>query len=123
MRYILNIGMERSATDGLFPGKIVTPEDVYMCLLAAGFNVLHAEQRLHADRECTHVVTAEYDGPDIHDVVYALCRALDQDCIAVACVGGGRFIGELIGPRSDDWGEFNPALFDMPRVYEDAYEV
>jgi len=122
MKVILNIGTIRSAHGELWPDGMVSREDVVMCLRAAQFDALHVEHHLHSDRECTHVVTAEYNGPDLTAAAYAVSRALDQDCIAVARVDGGRFTGELIGPRASDWGVFNPAFFDMPRVYDDAKE-
>jgi hypothetical protein len=117
MKYVLNIGVNRSEKGELFPGRFVMREDVFMCLRAAQFNVLHVEYRQHADRESTYVVVAEFDGTSA--AVTAVCHALDQDCIAVAWYDDGRrFIGRLVGPRADEWGEFNPALFDLPVDYE-----
>jgi len=118
MKYILNIGVDRSASGELWPGGKVTRNDVIMCLRAARFNVLHVEHHLHADRECTHVAVVDSNVLDVFTPLHAVCHALDQDCIAVARYRDAQFVGELVGPRANEWGKFNPTLFDMPKAYE-----
>lgn len=118
MKFILNIGANRSDDGELFPGGRVTRDDVIMCLRAARFDVLHVEQHLHADRESTYVAVAEHDAQYLFTSLNAVSRALDQDCIAAAWYVDAQFVGELVGPRANEWGKFNPAMFDLPKAYE-----
>lgn len=52
-------------------------------------------------------LVVEVDRPLTRDEAYAVSAALHQDCIAQR-VGD---VGELIGPRADKWGAFDPDLF------------
>lgn len=114
MKYILNIGMNRSLKGTIAPGGMVTRYDVETALAAAGVKLLSLEAvcMLNAESTWVCVVDAGTTTP-IHNV----STALDQDCIAVGYYyyrDGATFTGTLVGPRAEDWGKFNPAFFRMP---------
>lgn len=63
--------------------------------------------------------TARRGGVDIMDSVYKLSEALNQDCIAFRGVvafddaeyGPFRAHVSLVGPKAEEWGEFDPKRF------------
>ena len=61
-----------------------------------------------ANSATERTLVARIDAPLNAGEAYALCAAFDQDCIAQSADG---ISGALLGPKSADWGAFNPALF------------
>jgi len=61
---------------------------------------------VQSDTEQTLVAVLE-EGPTAA-ALYALCAALDQECVAIQTEGQP---GEIVGPRAADWGPFDPARF------------
>lgn len=48
----------------------------------------------------------------LHAALYQLAERLARDYIAVLFVGeGGYTFGDLIGPRAEEWGAFDPQYF------------
>jgi hypothetical protein len=93
---LLNIGLARN--DGKPDNR---PADVLDFL---GARV--ARHAVHqSDTERTLIVETVSAVPGA--VLWELCERTAQDCIAR--VSGGS--GELIGPKSELWGAFNPAFF------------
>lgn len=71
-------------------------------------------------RDITNV-RVSYDGDEPTVIIqYAfhtgslvvLCAELDQDCIAKYDHLTGN--GSLVGPKADEWGEFNQEYFQLP---------
>lgn len=98
----LNVGLNDS--DGL-------PLNVHTACLAVesyGFSILASRVfESPTGGENVLIVSAKYRGSELYASLYALAINLRQDCIASWHDG----IGELIGPDSEKWGEFNPAYF------------
>lgn len=64
-----------------------------------------------SDTETTTVLrTRHVDSRTVH----ALATILGQDCIAVWHPLLEGQPGELIGPKADEWGPFNPDFFILP---------
>lgn len=63
-----------------------------------------------SDTEDTLVV--ELDGPIPRRVLFEIASALNQEAIA-QCMSGmdGNEWGELVGPKAEAWGEFDPERF------------
>ena len=51
------------------------------------------------------------DSEQVEERVWALCRILQQDCIAFVTDEGDGEAGKLVGPNAAAWGEFNEAYF------------
>ena len=98
----LNIGLNDS--DGL-------PLNVHTACLAVetyGFSILASRVfESPTGGESVLVVSAQYRGFKIYASLFALAINLRQDCIAIWNSGSG----DLIGPNSEKWGEFNPTFF------------
>lgn len=98
----LNVGLNDS--DGL-------PLNVHTACLAVesyGFSIFASRVfESPTGGEKVLVVSAQYRGSELYASLYALAINLRQDCIASWHDG----IGDLIGPDSEKWGAFNPALF------------
>jgi hypothetical protein len=95
----LNIGLNRNV------GGTVRAADVLMWIMSSARKV-SAATIAQSDTEPTLV--ARIDAPLSDAEAYALCAAFDQDCIAQSADG---ISGALLGPKSAEWGAFNPALF------------
>ena len=66
------------------------------------------------DDEATIVVTGVLNSEsNLTPAVYHLAERCGQDCIAVYYPSIKR--GVLIGPHADDWGDFDLALFKLPK--------
>lgn len=111
MKYILNIGMNRSMKGTIAPEGTVTQRDVVTALAAAGVKLLSLEA-VYSLPEPTWVCVVDA-GSALP--IYKVSEALDQDCIAMGSYANGAwFTGTLVGPRASEWGKFNPAFFKMP---------
>ena len=101
MTAILNIGLNA----GDEPAWDLS--DVKLALAAClpfEINVLSAVVH-KSDTEQTAVV--EISNPVTPQEAFAVAYALSQDCIAQLADG----VGELYGPKAEEWGPFNPAYF------------
>jgi len=58
--------------------------------------------------EPTLVVWVNAPADLVRGLARIVCAVASQDCVAVRWPDGS---GELIGPRADQWGEFDPAMF------------
>lgn len=108
MQVILNVGLQPSPklTTRREPFEARHAMDV---LLAAGL-VIDKAQVLESQTERTLVVHG--DDSALRTSYYRIASILSQDCIAVYWPNAGRDgVGQLIGPRADDWGVFNPEHF------------
>jgi hypothetical protein len=118
MNLILNIGLEgvpvqMSYTNGV-PIPLVTRQFLatVQTVRAAGFRIQKAFIA-QSDTEPTAVLSVDdHDDPGLDNRIDMLSTALGQDCIAVWNLYES--FGQLIGPRADKWGEFNPKFFIMP---------
>lgn len=107
MNIIVNVGLVASMHSAVFPGEPINPNEVRAVLAEMGFRVVRSEVKESATEP---TLVAELESGRILDVSAALCTAaemLDQDAIAFAT----KERGEVVGPRSADWGEFNPEYF------------
>ena len=66
-------------------------------------------RQAQSSTEPTLVVTLSASPARVYADVARISEALGQDCIAVYCPQ--RRTGALVGPKSADWGVFNPANF------------
>jgi hypothetical protein len=100
----LNIGLNDNSNQ---PVNIHT---VCTTLTAHGFNILasRAFPSPAGNEDCLSLAV-QFSGSEVdcNARLYCVASCLRQDCIAV--MNGGK--GELIGPQSEKWGEFNPAFF------------
>ncbi|KVE35707.1 hypothetical protein [Burkholderia sp. BDU5] len=115
MNTILNIGLARNdgkPDNGVL--HVVASLNEYGFKFVAGevFEVTHGNgtaQTLIAEVEYQH--HAQY----IPQAIAALSDELAQDCIAVGYVIDGKVQGgDLYGPKSAEWGPFNPEYFVLP---------
>ena len=113
--YLLNIGLDNlPAEAGVSIGRRAL--FAARALRAVGLSNLGA-QVVNSDTEPTLVVKMDAmgslasakQGNAVKRAVFALSEALNQDCIGFYLPIADK--GELIGPRADKWGEFNPAFF------------
>lgn len=105
MNLLLNIGLARQGQSNIGVGTVLRE------LAAEDLTV--RDYRIHtSDTEQTVVAEVE---PGIAGAlnfrlrINHLSRLLGQDCIAVYVPERG--VGELIGPRAAEWGEFDPRYF------------
>lgn len=112
MKTIVNIGLARNdgaPDNGIL--HVVVKLNQLGFLLRAGeiFEVTHAngtERTLVAEVDYTH--NAAY----LPSAIYHLSEQLAQDCIAVGYVVDGKVIGgDLFGPKTAEWGTFDPQYF------------
>lgn len=135
MRFIINIGSERSATqvkadpyqDDVKFWSSVHWREARAALRAVGFLIIKHEAilpvhdpefRVQPDTETTYVVELDVSRippGEVYLRLHAVASALHQDCIAVRVFVGDkirRVLDEqLIGPAADAWKPFNPAYF------------
>ena len=108
MIVILNIGLhDEHAT-------CMNAIDVLQVVADHGF-LIYGSQTFGSDTEPTLVLSANHPFDAIEPLamrVFHLSEALRQDCIAYFVLSTNR--GALAGPRSDAWGDFNPAHFITP---------
>lgn len=105
MTYILNIGLAREGQENL------KPLNVLRAVKNFGFPVASAAV-YPSDTEQALVVSVPAGSVLHHHFlrdVAALADTLGQDCVAVYYTATGK--GQLIGPRAEKWGEFNPEYF------------
>ena len=99
---ILNIGLDTPS------GARQTSNGVFLALQVAINGPRPVPLRWVVKNSTTEpTLVVEIDRPLTRDEAYAVSDFLRQDCIAQR-VGDA---GELIGPRADEWGAFNPDLF------------
>lgn len=67
--------------------------------------------------EWTAVIAFEFYSSKemVNMALQGISRACNQDCIAVLFDDG---VGQLIGPKADQWPEFNISHFRRPRMYD-----
>ena len=94
---ILNFGLHRSSGGHVNVAALIT---ALTSLASITDSAVYA-----SDTEPT--LTAELDRPLRAREIEELCERFDQDCVAQIANGEGR----LIGPRAEEWGEFNPEYF------------
>lgn len=103
MRALVNIGMWKAHGEVLRPSEIQSTLDNFTVEEFA-----HRITKQHETDELTYV--ALVDGWT-DDKAMVIAKALDQDCIAQydldACEG------KLVGPRTAQWGNFEPMLFQV----------
>ena len=100
MKALLNIGLAIGTTSKL------DPADVLRVLELRGHEVVMSDVRRSSTEDT--LVVAMASKPSYADV-YTLAQSLAQDAIAIWYPE--TFKGELIGPRAELWGSFNPAYF------------
>lgn len=105
MEVILNIGLNTNTGVG------ITPATAVAAIADAGFQLVGQQYHL-SDTELTLVATVRFDNNTPNAAYDTLARALHQDCIAVYDPRVN--FGALIGPRSVEWGPFNPEFFILP---------
>ncbi len=105
MDVILNIGLAREGNSNIGQGTVLREVIASFGAAAVTFK--------HSDTEVTAVCCVEGFNPGhLRQQVEFLARLLGQDCIAVYEPKLGA--GQLIGPRAEKWGTFNPEFFIMP---------
>jgi hypothetical protein len=118
MHYLLNIGLNIPGTDKTLPAATA----LALVQTHVGRTDTIASSAVHAsDTEPTLVLLV--DGwPPYTSTLDAIAAGLLQDCVAyckarVDADGNVEPListGELVGPKADDWGPFNPAFFILP---------
>jgi hypothetical protein len=99
MKATLNVGLKASSSDKVFS------DDEALAAVRKLFNVFDFR---FAESATERTLIARVDCDDWWGThAFALSLLLDQDCIAISF---GQF-GQLIGPRAEAWGEFNPDYF------------
>ena len=110
MQIIFNIGLE--AKDAA--GNVSLVEHGEVCefvheLAGCGFY----GSLLESHTEPTLVLEFDYaelrEHASITDVALEICEHFNQDCVAV--YNTALEAGQLIGPRAEAWGDFNPEYF------------
>lgn len=101
MIFLLNIGHKHPVTGAEFSDSHVA-------------NLLRSVEAVplavhESDSERTTVAAIGDTYAEAYRAASAVCKAMQQDCVAMLNPITGR--GELIGPRSADWGTFNPEFF------------
>jgi len=95
--YTLNVGLARN------DGRV--DNSVEQTLGALGVDFLVTGSRVaYSSSERTVVVTIS-TGEDPHKLLYALSKALGQECIAYQRTGSS--VGWLVGPEAKKWGCFD----------------
>lgn len=106
MKFTLNIGLAREGQPNL------TADEAGQALRAVMSCAVVSSALYASDTEPTLVMSC-VGQPRYMTVymaqVYRAAVTLDQDCIAVYWPEVGS--GALVGPREEEWGEFNPAYF------------
>lgn len=102
MSFILNIGLKTNTEETLNATHALNVVE------AAGFKV-KAQSLEFSSTELTLVVMCIGTVGENRTRIDNLCKVLKQDCVAAYDMY--RRVGELIGPKAAEWGEFNPAFF------------
>ena len=105
MNLILNIGL---APKPLFD---LSERNVLQVLRRNGLTPTDWAPVVSSTEPALVVHATLYRGFELHACLNRCATALGQDCIAVFDDALG--VGQLIGPRSTLWGEFNPEFFLM----------
>lgn len=110
MRIIYNIGLESKDASG----NVIALDPEAVCEFThelAGVGFWGAVLESHTEQ--TLVIEFDYAELRQHASFTALanriCEQFNQDCVAVYNTALGA--GQLIGPRAEAWGEFNPEYF------------
>lgn len=110
MRIIYNIGLQSKDADG----NVIALDLEAVCefvheLANCGFYGALLESRT----EPTLVLDFDYAELREHigttKLAYRVCERFNQDCVAV--YNTALEAGQLIGPRAESWGDFNPEYF------------
>lgn len=102
MTTTINIGLARN--DGRADNTIKDVIDE----LGHALHYVTALRTVQSATEKTLVI--QFDFLSLNETfAHKLCGYLAQDCIAVRHDNTGR--GELVGPKAEAWGKFNPDLF------------
>lgn len=105
MEVILNIGLAREGNSNIGQGTVIRE-------LTYSFKAIAFEFK-HSDTEPTCIATVDaLSAGYLKQSCEFLCRLLSQDCIAVW--DPVRREGQLIGPKAEAWGPFNPEFFLLP---------
>jgi len=99
---ILNIGMARKSLPNTTAARVVAE------LFHAGFQV-QAHAVFQSDTEPTVVAIVKPVDFMQDERLFSVAIELGQDCIAVYDLDLAK--GRLIGPKADEWGEFNGDYF------------
>ena len=102
MQFQLNIGLAIPDTSSTMPAADV------LRTLQDTFSHVTARQAQSAT-EPTLVVTLSASPARVYADVARISQLLGQDCIAVYCPQ--RQAGALVGPKAEQWGQFNIANF------------
>lgn len=112
----LNIGLHAGDSTAA-AGTVYTAQEALAAFTAAVPGEVLEHRVEQSDTEPTLVIRAsvEHVGIEAHRRVFALAEQLNQDCIAARVTSNGETIAEdLIGPRAEAWGDFNPEFFIEP---------
>lgn len=102
MQVLLNIGLKSTK-------KNIGVGSVLRALAGASFNVAEYNVQ-HSSTEPTVVAQATFTGAKslLRTCAFLTALHLHQDCVALLIDGQE---GHLIGPKAEEWGEFDPAQF------------
>ena len=110
MRIIFNIGLETKDA----AGNAIALDPEAVCEFThelAGVGFWGAVLESHTEQ--TLVIEFDYAEPreniGVTELAYRICERFNQDCVAV--YNTTLEAGQLIGPRAEAWGEFNPDYF------------
>lgn len=110
MHIIFNIGLESKDADG----NVIALDPEAVCEFThelAGVGFWGAVLESHTEQ--TLVIEFDYAELRQHasftNVALKICESFNQDCVAV--YNTALEAGQLIGPRAEAWGEFNPEYF------------
>ena len=110
MQIIFNIGLETKDA----AGNVIALDPEAVCeffheLAGCGFHGALLKSRT----EPTLVLEFDYAEPreniGVTELAYRICERFNQDCVAV--YNTTLEAGQLIGPRAEAWGDFNPDYF------------
>lgn len=110
MQIIFNIGLETKDA----AGNVGLLDAEAVCEFIHGLTNCGFYGALHESRtEPTLVLEFDYaelrENIGLTKLAYRICERFHQDCVAV--YNTGLEAGQLIGPRAEAWGDFNPEYF------------
>ena len=110
MHIIFNIGLESKDAEG----NVIALDHEAVCEFThelAGVGFWGAIHESHTEQ--TLVIEFDYAELRKHigatKLAYRICERFNQDCVAV--YNTALEAGQLIGPRAEAWGDFNPEYF------------
>lgn len=110
MHIIFNIGLESKDADG----NVITLDPEAVCEFThelAGVGFWGAVLESHTEQ----TLVIEFDYAELRQhasftgLALEICERFSQDCVAV--YNTALEAGQLIGPKADEWGVFNPGYF------------